>query len=273
MYKNYKVNIISYKKNNSNEIIDDNNSDNSDYYDYYKDTLQILDDDKILLEFNDYHYKKYINIDNYLIIDVDAGHEYTENNIFINLDTLEYKFNLVNHNNKFYNIDFDDINNKINFYNSDDEEIKYDIKYFFDNMSKIFDTYEYESKIFDTKKDTLLIHIFRMFNLNVDDMSPIEINGLTYGMKCQKVKNFKKILRDNSMTIDKQLYEELLGHTDMRYNLIYDIDLTIKYLDNKENKQFRILLECKDKKPVQVLDKIIYYGVCDENAKINLITV
>ena len=140
-------------------------------------------------------------------------------------------------------------------------------------MVKIFNDYDYENKIFDTKKDTLLIHIFRMFNLSVDDMSPIVIDGLTYGMKCHNVKTFKKVLRDYSMTIDKQLHEALLGHTDIRYHKIYDIDLTIKYIDNKENKQFRILLECKDKKPQQVFDKIIYYGIRDENAKIKLISI
>ena len=262
---NYKVKIIK----NDKPLLKESESDDSDYEYLYDDELQILSESgECLFNLKGYEFKNYEIVDNYLIVDVDEGHKFTLHNIFINLDTFIIYYQIFKYKERYYRINFDKIDKKIIFeFNN-----KYDIKYFFENSNKIIDEYEYDRHQFDTTKDTLLKSIFDLFGKNVDNNSQIKIDGFTYGMNCHDIVKFKNVLRNKEITIERQLFEVLFVHT-LQYNhKIYDIDLTIYYKDNNSDKKIRILLECKDKEPINLYDTtIIYYGYYNPDAKLKLI--
>ena len=266
MYKNYQVRIIKNKS-----ILDEEDSD----YEYlYDDELQILSESgEFLFNLKGYEFKKYEIVDNYLIVDIDEGHKFTLDNIFINLDTFIIYYQIIKYKERYYRINFDKIDKKIIFEFNNKYNNKYDIKYFFENSDKIIDDYEYERHKFDTTTDTLLKSIFDLFGKNVDNNSQIKIDGLTYGMSNNDIGLFKNILRVHTKTIERQLFEVLFGHTEKFGHKIYDIDLTIYYKDNNNDKKIRILLECKDKEPIHIGERDVYYGYYDPNAKLKLIEI
>ncbi len=191
----------------------------------------------------------------------------------MNLDTFKIHFQLFEYNNLFYSISYDKTYKKIILCASHPKyDFKFDIEYFFDNMDEIIKNYEWNKHQFDSTKDTLLKGIFDMFGKSVDESCQIKIDGFTYGMGCQDVDIFKNIMRDHTMTIEKQLAELMWSHS-IKYNQkIYDLELTIFYKDNNVDKQFGILLECKDKdKPIHIDGKDICYGYYDENAKLAIV--
>jgi hypothetical protein len=258
----YSIKIIK----NDIPIIKDSESDESDYEYMYNDELQILSEtNKILFNLKGYEFKSYECIDKYLILDIDEGHKFTQNKLYIDLDNFKIYYQIYYYKNRCYTINYDKINKNIIF-----KDKNYDVIYFFDNINNIIDDYEYLLHNFDTTKDSLLKSLFDMFNKNVDNNSQIKIDGFTYGMM-HDIGYFKNILRDNSITIEKQLFKVLFGHIDKIIHKIYDINLTIFYKDNNIDKNFRIILECKDKVPTKIGDNIIYYGYYDENAKLKLI--
>jgi hypothetical protein len=263
MYNNYEIKIIK----NDIYIPKNSDSDESDYEYLYNDELQILSKSgEILFNIKNFEFRSYEFNNNFLILDIDEGHEYSDKFLYINLDTFKIHYQWYKYNNTFYGIFYDKINKKIDF-----EYKLYDINYFFDNINIIIDEFEYQRHKFDTTKNTLLKSIFDMFDKHIDNNSQIKINGFTYGMSTHDIRYFKNILRDNTKSIERQLFEVLFGHTIGTQHRIYDIDLTIHYKDNNIDKSFRIILECKDKIPKQYFDKILYYGYYDENAKLQII--
>ena len=233
------------------KIINDTNNDE------YNDELQILDElGHIIKYYKGYKFISYENVDNYLILDIDEGYKFSDVFMFINLDTFEKYHQTLYDNNKIYRIKFDKNDKKIIF---NDE--KYEIKYFFENKSKIIEDYEIKIHTFDTTKDTLLKSIFTRFNKSVDNNSQIKIDGFTFGMSNCQIDIFKSIIRDNTITLERQLMETLFGHG----RKLYDLCLTIHYKDNNIDEHFSIKIECKNK-----IDS--YYGEYDPDAKLQIIT-
>ena len=270
MYNNYQIKIIK----NDKPLPKESESDESDYEYLYDDELQILSDSgEILFNLKGYEFKSYINNGKILIIHIDEGHKFSHHMMFINLDTFKYYCEIFFHNKQCYRINYIESDKKIILYSAHPKnDIKFDIEYFFDNIDKIIDDYEYDRHQFDSTKDTLLKGIFDMFGKNVDNNSQIKIDGLTYGMTNHDIELFKNISRDRTKTIERQLFEVLFGHTEKNGHKIYDIDLTIHYKDNNSDKNFRIILECKDKEPIDVFGRCItFYGYYDANAKLKLI--
>jgi len=263
MYKNYQIKIIK----NDKKITTDSDSE-SDYEYLYDDELQILNEsNKVLYNLKGYEFKSYELIDDYLILDIDEGHKFSEKILIINLDTFEKYYQIFNYNDRCYYINFDKNDKKILF----NHNKKYDIKYFFENKNKIIEEYEIERHTFDTTKDTLLKSIFIKFNKSVDNDSQIKIDGFTYGMSCYYIDIFKNILRDNDKTLEKQLMETLFGYA-IKYNhKIYDLELTIHYKDNNVDKHFSIKIECKNKVETHTDCGIVYYGEYDSDAKLQII--
>lgn len=267
MYNNYQVKIIK----NDIPLPKETGSDESDYEYLYDDELQILsENDKLIFTLRGYEFKSYDILDNYIIFDIDEGHKFTAHNLFVNLDTFMWTTEFFDYNNNYYFIQYDKLDKKIVF-----EGQKYDIKYFFENRNNIVDEYEYDRHCFDTTKDTLLLNIFKYFNLNVDNKSQIKIYGFTYGMSCHDIGYFKNILRDYTISIEKQLTNILFKGALERNMKIYDINFTITYFSNGIEKKFSFILECKDK---EYTDKEsynkagnVYFGLYDENAKLKLI--
>ena len=267
MYNNYQVKIIK----NNIQITKESESDESDYEYLYDDELQILsENDKLIFTLRGYEFKSYDILDNYAIFDIDEGHKFTAHNLFLNLDTFIWTTEFFDYNKNYYFIRYDKINKKISF-----EGQKYDIKYFFENRNNIIDEYEYDRHCFDTTKDTLLLNIFKYFDFDVDNKSQIKIYGFTFGMSCQDIGHFKNILRDYTISIEKQLTFLLFKGALERNMKIYDINFTITYFSNEIEKKFSFILECKDKENT---DKEsynragnVYYGHYDENAKLKLI--
>jgi len=270
MYKNYQIKIIK----NDKHLPKESESDESDYEYLYDDELQILSESgEILFNLKGYEFKKYEIVDKYLILDIDDGHKFTLDTLFIDLDNFMIYYEMFEYNKRFYNISYDKIDKKIILYTSHPKnDMKFDIEYFFVNRDKIIDRYEYQRHQFDTTKDTMLKAIFDMFEKNVDNNSQIKIDGFTYGMSCIDIDIFKNILRDYTKTIERQLFEVLFGHTEKYNHRIYDIDLTIHYKDNNFDKNFRILLECKNKEPIHIGGRDIYYGYYDSEAKLKLVS-
>ena len=86
MYKIYKSLQVKIIKNN--KLLDNSDSD-SDYEYLFDDELQILSETgNILFNLKGYEFKSYECIDNYLIVDIDEGHNLTLNNLYINLDSF-----------------------------------------------------------------------------------------------------------------------------------------------------------------------------------------
>jgi hypothetical protein len=228
----------------------------------YNDELQILSkSNDILFILKGYEYKSYESIDNFLIVNIDEGHKYTMNNIYINLDSFIVYEELFEKENQYYGLYFHKEKKMINFNNK-----LYKVKYFFDNINEIIDLYEFNRHQIDTTKDTLLMSIFRLFNKNIDNNSQINILGFTYGMSNRDIYIFKDIPRDHTKTIEKQLSDTLFDYNQNNYK-VYDIELLIFYKDNDNNKQFKIRLECKDK---QLIGNYIY-GNFDDQAKLKII--
>jgi hypothetical protein len=271
MYKNLKVNIIK----NDKPLPKESESDSSDYEYLYDDELQILSEsDEMLFNLKGYEFKSYVNYGKYLIIDIDEGHKFSEDYIILNLDTFKIYHQIFWHNNNCYRINYDKVNKKIVFYAAHPkDDLKFDIEYFFDNQDEIIKDYECNRHQFDSTKDTLLKGIFDLFGKSIDKSCQIKIDGFTYGMGCNDIDRFKNIMRDNTLTIEKQLAEIMWSHP-IKYNQkIYDLELTIHYKDNGIDKQFKILLECKDKEPQEIYGGgIVYYGYYDENAKLKLVS-
>ena len=153
MYKNYQIKIIK----NDKKITTDSDSE-SDYEYLYDDELQILNEsNKVLYNLKGYEFKSYELIDDYLILDIDEGHKFTEKILIINLDTFTEHRQLFKYNDKYYSINFDKNDKNIILYTTHPKnDLKYDIKYFFENKNKIIEEYEIERHTFDTTKDTLL---------------------------------------------------------------------------------------------------------------------
>lgn len=268
MYKNYQIKIIK----NDKKITTDSDSE-SDYEYLYDDELQILNEsNKVLYNLKGYEFKSYELIDDYLILDIDEGHKFSEKILIINLDNFTEHRQLFKYNDKYYSIKFDKNDKNIILYTTHPKnDLKYDIKYFFENKNKIIEEYEIERHTFDTTKDTLLKSIFTKFNKSVDNNSQIKIDGFTYGMSCNDIQIFKSILRDNDKTLEKQLMETLFGYA-IKYNQrIYDLDLTIHYKDNNIDKHFSIKIECKNKVETHNNCGIFYYGEYDPDAKLQII--
>jgi hypothetical protein len=261
---NYQVKIIT----NDKPLLKESEPDDSDYEYLYDDELQILSESgEFLFNLKGYRFKNYEIVDNYLIVDIDEGHKFTLDNIFINLDTFIIYYQIIKYKERYYRINFDKIDKKIIFeFNN-----KYDIKYFFENSDKIMDEYEYDRHKFDTTQDTLLKSIFDLFGKNVDNNSQIKIDGLTYGMSNNDIKLFKNIIRVHTKTIERQLFEVLFGNAEKFGHKSYDIDLTIYYKDNGCDKNFKIVLECKDKELIHIGERDVYYGYYDSHAKLKLI--
>lgn len=259
MYKSYQVKIIK------NDIYIDEDSD----YEYlYKDELQILSEYGDILfnlkgnETQPYRFKSYECIDNFLIVDIDEGHKFTLDNIYIDLDSFTIYTEFFNKEKRCYRRCYNKEKKMIEFRNK-----FYEVKYFFDNCDEIIDLYEFDRRQFDTTKDSLLMSIFKLFDKNVDNNSQIKIDGFTFGMSNRDIDRFKNILRDYDKTIEKQLNDILFGHINPEIHKIYDIELTIYYKDNNMDKQFTIRLECKDK---ELIGENIY-GHFDDKAKLQLI--
>jgi hypothetical protein len=228
----------------------------------YNDELQILSkSNDILFILKGYEYKSYELIDNFLIVNIDEGHKYTMNNIYINLDSFIIYEELFEKGNQYYGLYFHKEKKMIKFNNK-----LYKVKYFFDNINEIIDLYEFDRHQIDTTKDTLLMSIFRLFNKNIDNNSQINILGFTYGMSNRDIDIFKDIPRDHTKTIEKQLSDTLFDYNQNNYK-VYDIELLIFYKDNNNNKQFKIRLECKDK---QLIGNYMY-GNFDDQAKLKII--
>jgi hypothetical protein len=89
MYNNYQIKIIK----NDKPLLKESESDESDESDYeylYDDELQILSESgEILFNLKGYEFKTYINDGKYLIIDIDEGHKFTLDRLFINLETFK----------------------------------------------------------------------------------------------------------------------------------------------------------------------------------------
>lgn len=257
---------------NSIQIITNTNGlpQDHDDFDYtYDDIINVINDSGEIIHTikTRFHIENYKIVENYAIFNVYDGNKYSDNFLFLNLNTfkLEYESFMINKNP--YIISFR--NDKIHFKNK-----LYDISYFFDNVAEIEKQYLIESHKFDITRDTLLLSIFNMFNKEIKNNSQVYIDGFTFGMSCQSVENFKNVLRDHTMSIEKQLTYVLFKHSINTHD-IYDIDFTITYyqldgnnnkIDDTENK-FRILLECTDKKIMNNHP----YGKFDENAQLQLI--
>lgn len=268
MYKSYQVKII---KNDS--CIDNGDGElDSDYEYLYDDELQILSESgDILFTLKGYEFKSYDCIDNYLIVDIDEGHKFTFNNIYIDLCDFITHTELFKKGNEYYRRIYNKEKKMIEFKNT-----LYHIKYFFDNVDTIIDDFEFDRHQFDTTKDTLLMAIFKLFNKNVDNNSQIRISGFTFGMSCQDIGKFKTILRDHNKTIEQQLTDTLFEHINPVIHKIFDINLTIYYKDNNVDNVFAIRLECKDKELIHSTYYGCYYGCYygyyDENAKLKLVS-
>jgi hypothetical protein len=263
IYKNYKINLIKHPY--------DKDDEDDDLDEKIKDELQILSEsNEILFTYLEHEIFSYEMIDSYLIVKISDGYKFSLDYVYINLDGFVIHHQLIkkfyDKYKHFYSAEFDNENKKIIF-----EDTQYDIDYFFSNESKIIDDYEYERYQFNTEDDTLLKAIFNVFGKNVDNNSQIKIRGFTFGMSCQDVGYFKLIKRDHTKTIERQLFEVLFGHTIERNMKIYDIDLTINYKDNGEDKSFRFILECRDKEPIQIGDETYFYGYFDDNAKLEIV--
>ena len=129
MYKNYQIKIIK----NDKKITTESESE-SDYEYLYDDELQILNEsEEILFNMKGYEFKSYEFVDNYLILDIDEGHKFSENLLIINLNTFEKQHQIFYYNDKCYSIRFNKENKKILFAFAKE----FDIKYFFDNMPKL----------------------------------------------------------------------------------------------------------------------------------------
>jgi len=253
MYKSLQVKIIKNSLNDSD----------SDYEYLFDDDLQILSESgDILFNLKGYEFKSYDCVDNYLIVDIDEGHKFTLDNLYINLDSFTVYEEIFKKDKKCYRLSYNKEKKMIEF-----ENTLYQIRYFFDNIDKIIDDYEFNEHKFDTTKDTLLMSIFNLFNKNVDSNSQIKISGFTYGMSNWDIGNFKCIPRDNTKTIEKQLNDTLFGHINPEIHKIFDIDLTIHYKNNMVDKNFRIKLECKDK---ELIGEHMY-GHFDDQAKLKII--
>ncbi len=86
MYKNYQIKIIK----NDKPLPKESESDESDYEYLYDDELQILSEaNELLFNLKGYEFKSYLNDGKYLIIDIDEGHKFSLNYIFLNLDTFK----------------------------------------------------------------------------------------------------------------------------------------------------------------------------------------
>jgi len=269
MYKNLQVKII----NNDIKIPKESESDESDYEYLYDDELQIISESgEILFIRKGYEFKSYENVGKYLIVDIDEGHKFSERIMFINLDTFKIYYQLIYHNNKYHRIGYDKSDKKIIFYASHPKnDTQYDIEYFFDNIDEIIKNYEWNRHQFDSTKDTLLKGIFDLFGKSVDNLCQIKIDGCTFGMGCHDIDRFKEIPRDHTKTIEQQLADIMWSHSIKYAQRIYDLDLTIHYKDNGLDKNFRIILECKDKELMKVDGMNVYYGYYDSEAKLKLI--
>jgi len=270
MYKNYQVKIIKNDKQ-----IKETESDDSDCEYLFHEELQILSESgKMLFNLKSYGLKSYVNDGKYLIIDNEDGREFSEKIMFLNLDTFKMHYTMFYHNKICYQINYDKTDKKIILYATHPkDDLKFDIEYFFDNIDEIIKNYEWNRHQFDSTKDTLLKGIFDLFGKSVDDTCQIKIDGFTFGMGCYEINIFKNIMRDHTMTIEKQLAEVMWSHP-IKYNQrIYDLKLTIHYKDNGLDKQFGILLECKDKEPMDVYGNgIVYYGYYDEDSRLKLLS-
>lgn len=159
MYKNYQIKIIK----NDKKITTDSDSE-SDYEYLYDDELQIFNESNIILyNLKGYEFKSYEINNNYLILDIDEGHKFSEKILIINLDNFTKHHQSFRYNDKYYYIIFDKNDKKILF----NHNKKYDIEYFFENKNKIIEEYEIERHKFDTTKDTVLKSIFTKFNKSV----------------------------------------------------------------------------------------------------------
>jgi len=159
MYKNYQIKIIK----NDKKITTDSDSE-SDYEYLYDDELQIFNESNIMLyNLKGYEFKSYEINNNYLILDIDEGHKFSEKILIINLDNFTEHHQSFRYNDKYYYIIFDKNDKKIFF----DDGKKYDIEYFFENKNKIIEEYEIERHKFDTTKNTVLKSIFTKFNKSV----------------------------------------------------------------------------------------------------------
>ena len=271
MYKNYQVKII----NNDKPLPKESESDESDYEYLYDDELQILSESgEILFNLKGYQFKSYVNDEKYLIIDIDEGHKFSQKNMFLNLDTFKINYEIFWHNKICYRINYDKTDKQIILYaNQPKDDLKFDIEYFFDNIDEIIKDFEWNRHQFDSTKDTLLKGIFDLFDKSVDNNSQIKIDGFTFGMGCHEIDIFKNIMRDHTITIEKQLAEVMWSHPIKYDQRIYDLKLTIHYKDNGLDKQFGILLECKDKEPMEVYGTgIIYFGYYDSESKLKLVS-
>jgi hypothetical protein len=256
MYNSLQVKIIK----------NDKSLDDSDYEYLFDDELQILSETGVILfNLKGYEFKSYECVDNYLIVDIDEGHKFTLNNLYINLDSFTIYEEMFKKGKNYYRRCYDKEKKMIEFQGE-----RYDIKYYFENQDKIIDDYEFNEHQFDTTKDTLLMSIFNLFDKKVDSNSQIKIDGFTFGMSCRDIGKFKNIPRDYNKTIEKQLNDVLFAHINPEIHRIYDIDLTIHYKDNNVDKNFRIKLECKDKIAIKTELGDCYYGYFDENAKLKL---
>ena len=145
------------------KITTDSDSE-SDYEYLYDDELQIFNESNIMLyNLKGYEFKSYETNNNYLILDIDEGHKFSEKILIINLDNFIEHHQSFRYNDKYYYIIFDKNDKKIFF----DDGKKYDIEYFFEKKDKIIEEYEIERHRFDTTKDTLLKSIFIKFNKSV----------------------------------------------------------------------------------------------------------
>lgn len=247
MYKSYQVKIIK-------NVLPLDGSDPD--YKYLYDELQIL------FNLKEYEFKSYECIDNYLIVDIDEGHKFSLDYIYINLDDFIVHYEIFKKDNEYYRRSFNKEKKMIEFENK-----LYEVKYFFDNCDKIIDLYEFDRHQFDTTKDTLLMSIFKLFDKNVDANSQIKISGFTFGMSNWAIQHFKCIPRDYAKTIEKQLNDTLFGHINPEIHKIFDIELTIYYKDNNVDRYFTIRLECKDKE----LIGNYMFGHFDDQAKLKMI--
>lgn len=258
MAANYTIQIQTNKTNMCPDDCDcAKYNDDHDYV--YNDAIIVLEKDQIVFEktFN-LQIIKYEQTGNYVVMYIDDGTRYSERYLFLNLNdfTLRYQFFTINHN-CYYIENYE--NNNITFRGK-----KYDINYFFANVEQIVGEFEIERHTFDTTKSTLLLHIFQKFGIHVENNSLIYIDGFTFGMSCQDINTFKKIPRDHSMTLEKQLTRALFNKT-MDTHQIFDIELTIKY---NGNNTIKIILACKNKEKKNDFD----YGEFDDTAEIKLIT-
>jgi hypothetical protein len=255
MYKSLQVKIIKNDK--------PLNDDDEDYEYLFDDELQILSElGDILFNLKGYEFKSYDCVDNYLIVDIDEGHKFTLDNLYINLDSFTVYEEIFEKDKKCYRLSYNKEKKMIEFKNK-----LYEVKYFFDNIDKIIDLYEFNEHKFDTTKDTLLMSIFKLFDKQVDSNSQIKISGFTYGMSNWDIGKFKCIPKDNTKTIEKQLNDTLFAHINPEIHKIFDIELTIHYKDNMVDKNFRIKLECKDK---ELIGEHMY-GHFDDQAKLKMI--